>query len=358
MSENEPASASKPNLQEEMAALSSLIGDRASEGVRSSGWSSLVDLYAEPISSRVRRSLDQIKWGEHTSVFDHDAAQKARELEEKIAMLKKEIDQTSDALNSERKQGAEKAATINSLKHSYEQLREQESLSFLLSRVNAAAQAKLLKSDEFRKLFLDGNVCDAFVMSVDIRRSTELMLKAKTPQEFAKFITTLCRELQLIILNNFGVFDKFTGDGVLAFFPEFFSGKDAGFYAIVAAQQCHQAFEKRYREFRSSFTSVLTEVGLGIGVDYGQTHLVRMAGGLTVVGAPVVYACRMSGAPPGSTLLNQQGYERISHAFSSVCFFEETELEVKHEGKTLAYRTKLNAKDYTPTPPSWTTADA
>ena len=37
------------------------------------------------------------------------------------------------------------------------------------------------------------------------------------------------------ITDSYGVFDKFTGDGILAFFPEFFSGPDAGFLAIRAA---------------------------------------------------------------------------------------------------------------------------
>jgi hypothetical protein len=37
----------------------------------------------------------------------------------------------------------------------------------------------------------------------------------------------------------------------------------------------------------------LKDTGLGIGIDFGATRLVQMAGGLSVVGAPVVYACRL-----------------------------------------------------------------
>src|SRR5262249_2842053 len=149
---------------------------------------------------------------------------------------------------------------------------------------------KLLESEEFRKMFSQSQGCPAFVMSVDIRRSTELMLKARTPEQFANFITTLCRDLESIVKSNYGVFDKFTGDGVLCFFPEFFTGDDAGYWVVKAANECHRAFELRYREFRSSFSTILIEVGLGIGIDYGTVHLVQMAGGLTVVGSPVVYA--------------------------------------------------------------------
>jgi len=214
----------------------------------------------------------------------------------------------------------------------------------------------LLSSEEFRKQFIEVSECNAFVMSVDIRRSTELMSKARSPQLFASFMTTLCKDLEKIIKDNYGVFDKFTGDGVLAFFPDFFSGDDAGFRAVTAADRSHQLFQERYKEFRNSFISVLKGVGLGIGIDYGPAHLVQMAGGLTIVGAPVVYACRMGGAPCGTTLLNQPGYEKISEKFSALCFFNETELDIKNEGATLAYEVKLNGKEYNPVPPVWVKA--
>jgi class 3 adenylate cyclase len=179
------------------------------------------------------------------------------------------------------------------------------------------------------------------------------MLKARSPEAFAAFITTLCADLMNIITEHFGVFDKFTGDGVLAFFPDFYSGDDAAFYAVAAADKCHASFSEHYQRFRRSFSSVLSGIGLGIGVDYGAVHLVQMAGGLTVVGAPVVYACRLSGAPPGVTLVNQPAYEVISDRFGATCFIDETTIEIKHEGGMLAYQVRLNGRDYKPSYPTW-----
>jgi class 3 adenylate cyclase len=288
---------------------------------------------------------------------DDEIVGKARELTETIAFLRGEVQDKALKLQRPEIGEEEKATAIARLELAIAQLTEKERLSFLLARVNEDAQALLLSSEAFRKKFLDLSECEAFVMSVDIRRSTELMLKARSPELFAQFITTLCKDLEEVIKANYGVFDKFTGDGVMAFFPMFFSGEDAAYNVIATADESHRIFQRRYREFRSSFTSVLNDVGLGIGIDFGPTHLVQMAGGLTVVGASVVYACRMAGGPAGKTLLNQPAYEKVSSQLSGYCFLNETELSIKNEGATLAYEVRLNKKEYLPMRPDWVVSE-
>jgi class 3 adenylate cyclase len=288
--------------------------------------------------------------------IDQEVRQGARDLEHNIVSLRKQLDEQANALQKERAGVSSQAQRIKELETTVGQLAEKERLSFLLNRVNSVAQKALLTSESFRKGFLENTECDAFVMSVDIRRSTELMLKARRPDHFAKFITALCADLEALVKNSYGVFDKFTGDGILAFFPTFFSGDDAGFWAVMAAGRCHESFARHYRDFRGSFISILKNVGLGVGIDYGPVHLVQMAGGLTVVGAPVVYACRMAGAPCGVTLLNQPAYEKISGKFGAYCSFYETQIELKHEGQTLSYEVSLNGKEFMPMMPDWKSA--
>lgn len=265
----------------------------------------------------------------------------------------RKVEESRVALQKAATTEKEQRAAIQSLEANIRKLEAVNHLGFLLSRVCPEAQQRLMKSEKFQKLFLEPAPCKTFVMSMDIRRSTELMLKAKSPEHFSQFITTLCEALVEIVQASFGVLDKFTGDGILAFYPDFYSGDDAGYSAIAAADKCHEIFCDHYKKSRTSFTSVLMDVGLGIGIDYGEVHLIQMAGGLTVVGKPVVYACRLSAAPAGLTYINQPAYEEISMKFSKYCLASECVLDIKHEGRTLAYATQLTKHAYDITHPAW-----
>lgn len=277
----------------------------------------------------------------------------AHQLQSEITALRRTIDTKTAALQSARRTRRQAARRITELKHNIEQLRQRQELAVLLTRVTPTAHTALFTDRRLRDQFSDSREHQAFVMAVDIRRSTELMLKARRPELFAAFMTRLCRDLAAIIKSHFGVFDKFTGDGILAFFPEFFTGPDAGFHAVTAAHEARQIFIELYKQHRASFSSILTDVQLAIGLDYGLVHLVSLADGLTVVGQSVVYACRLSGGPGGNILLNQPAYEQISNRYSNLYFIAETTIEIKHEGALLCYTVDPNNTPYAPTPPTW-----
>jgi class 3 adenylate cyclase len=232
-------------------------------------------------------------------------------------------------------------------------LLEKDKLTHLLNAVNTSAQTKLFDNPNFRNPFEIQKPCDAYVIAIDLRRSTELMLKAREPLLFADFIINLAKQLREIILGHYGIFDKFTGDGVLAFFPDFYSGPDFGFRTITAAAECHRVFEQHYREHRKSFITVLKDIGLGIGIDYGTIQMVQIGGAFTVVGSPVVYACRMAGAEANQTYLNYPAYVQIFDQYSAYCDFDECDINIKHEGSTLACRARLNGKSFQPAIPKW-----
>lgn len=286
-------------------------------------------------------------------VTSPDTHARLRELEAETTRLRVEINRAAQALVGQRTGAKQQKRHILELERSIAEYSEKQALTHLLDRVGPDAQRRLLEQAEFRREFDREEPCPSYVLSIDIRRSTELMLKAREPRLYAQFIITLAKQLRQVVLDNYGVFDKFTGDGILAFFPSFYSGSDAGFRALLAAQQSHELFRMHYEANYRCFISVLADVGLGIGVDYGLVHVVQIGGDFTVVGTPVVYACRMAGAPAGRTLLNRPAYEYLHDRYSTYCVFENTTINVKNEGSTVAYAVYLNGKNYEPVPPEW-----
>ena len=74
---------------------------------------------------------------------------------------------------------------------------------------------------------------------------------------------------------------------------------------------------------------------------------------MTVVGIPVVYACRMGGAKAGDTLLNQPAKEEIERLADKYIKVTETEIEIKNEGSALAYKIELHENSFQLEDPKW-----
>ena len=275
------------------------------------------------------------------------------ELHDDIAQIKIALGNALEELEHTKKDKKQNEKKLQQVREKHEELVKKENLRHLLSRVNEEARKKLFDSKDFVELFESNKMCKVVVMSIDIRRSTELMLKAKEPLSYAKFITSLCKRMTDIILYNYGIFDKFTGDGILAFFPDFYSGSDAALYSLKAATECHSLFDDHYEKNRHCFSTVLSEVGLGIGIDFGDAYLAKVNNELTVVGEPVVYACRFSGAESGETYLNPSAYEEVKKKYGDYCKFSETHLDLKHEGKAVAYKVELNFEAVKFSSPDW-----
>lgn len=310
-------------------------------------------LYTDPIATRTPSSILSSIPDLYVSSLRADP--EVQKLRQQILDLQKATTSQTWELTQEKASKAKKDAQLKELQRITAELRQKQKLDFLLSRVTTLAEKAILGQEALPQFFTDQEQA-AFVLAIDIRRSTDLMLKARSPALFAAFMTQLCAALERAIKEEYGVFDKFTGDGVLAFFPEFFSGTDAGYHAITVAQRAIAIFEECYHRNRSSFTTVLRDVNLAVGIDFGTVHLVQVAGGLTVVGEPVVYACRLSGGPAGAILLNQPAYERISDSYGNLCLISETDIEIKHEGRIVCYGLKPSNKIFTPAAPNWMTA--
>ena len=148
-----------------------------------------------------------------------------------------------------------------------------------------------------------------FVMAADIRESTTLMKEAVHFELFAKIMDKFVSAVRRGIGTPGGWFDKFTGDGFLAYWvvqrgPDEEAHQrafvDAAGNLAHTANELVQLFHSRVIEdFRRNSRNLSDGVGLSIGLDAGPGFLVEIAGELTVVGPPVVGAVRMVTAAAG-----------------------------------------------------------
>lgn len=280
------------------------------------------------------------------------AASRSEAITKEKGLLER-IERLSSELNEAKKAKQKTETIVASLESTLAEYKVNEQINYLVGKVKKTAEDKIKKQSEFRDQFLPGKTHNTFVLSMDIRLSTDLMLNARTPDDFARYISGLCDKLTALVIDNGGVFDKFTGDGILAFFPEFYSGEDAGYKAVVTASDAIDIFREHYRECRNCFRVLTANTGLGIGIDYGQVHLVNIGEALSVVGTPVVYACRLSGTKAGTICVNQPAKEVIGEKYEAVTTTTEMNLDIKNSGAIYAYYIELKGKRQKLMPLPW-----
>jgi class 3 adenylate cyclase len=297
--------------------------------------------------------MGNINIGSDWLVKSDIAVSRQNELENKLAKITTELREKSKELEVLSNGDKEKESKIIELTEKINEFEKNKLLNHLLPRVNDAAQKKLYEDSAFADRFRLNTLCKSVVVSIDIRDSTQLMLNAKTPELFARFITSLSLKLSEIVTSNYGVYDKFTGDGLLCFFPDFFSGKDALYFALKTAAEAHQLFQIEYSKSYRNFSVVRADVGLGIGIDFGDTCLTSISSDLTVVGIPVVYACRLSSAPANHTYLNQSAFEVVEDKYSPYYKKSIQSVNFKNQGSMITYDIDLNFDAIKPENPDW-----
>jgi class 3 adenylate cyclase len=187
---------------------------------------------------------------------------------------------------------------------------------------------------------IDGEPIQMFVMAADIRESTMLMKEAIRFERFAlvmdKFVSAVRRGIQ----GSAGWFDKFTGDGFLAYWilqPGTPEQTEARFVQtagnlVHTARSLVDLFHARVMEdFRANSRNLSAGVGLSIGLDAGPGYVVKIADELTIVGPPVVGAVRMvtAASRPQEIVANVYLGERLFEEQTGA--YEELEMTVTRE---------------------------
>lgn len=158
------------------------------------------------------------------------------------------------------------------------------------------------RKEELLDVVANGEAIQMFVMAADIRESTMLMKEAIRFERFAYIMDKFVSSVRQGITRLGGWFDKFTGDGFLAYWIVQSGSKEeyderfvqaAGNIAHTARTLVDLFHRKVLEDFRANSRNLSGGVGLSMGLDAGPGHLVQIAGELTIVGPPVVGAVRM-----------------------------------------------------------------
>ena len=178
------------------------------------------------------------------------------------------------------------------------------------------------RREELLDAVIESAPIQMFVMAADIRESTTLMKEAVRFERFAlvmdKFVTSVRRGIR----RSGGWFDKFTGDGFLAYWivqPASADEYEERFVQTAGdiAHTAHSLIDLFHRrvleDFRNNSRNLSVGVGLSMGLDAGPGYLVKIADELTVVGSPVVGAVRMvtAAALPQEIVANVYLGERL-----------------------------------------------
>lgn len=286
--------------------------------------------------------------------YEVENSEKIENIKNDLNELNKRNRELISAIENKDLLADEKNKKIEELERNNKKILEDIKLIHITSRIHNLASKKLLEDTNFRENFSSNNEFEGSVISIDIRRSTDLMLESRSSAEYSEFIFELTRLLKECIIRNFGIFDKFTGDGILAFFPKFYSGEQSILFALRAAKEAHVIFDSIYKEHRKSFNIVLTDVGLGVGIDFGKVNIYQTNSELSIVGKPVVYACRYSSTHAFSTLNNHGVIIELEKLIPKEFYVSsERIIQVKNKGNCLGFDIEIDWKKINFTDPEW-----
>lgn len=115
---------------------------------------------------------------------------------------------------------------------------------------------------------------DSLVVVGDIRRSQDLMTYGSNPNVYRDKIIEFMNRTREILKSNCGLYDRFTGDGFIAYFNKYMCEQEGKDYYEMMLKSCREILEFS-NPFFEEWVHLLrripeTDIGLCIGVDNGN----------------------------------------------------------------------------------------
>jgi class 3 adenylate cyclase len=180
-----------------------------------------------------------------------------------------------------------------------------------LDRFLAEDVTDIILTDPERYLQLGGEVRRVTVLFADIRGFTRYTEQHSGPE----VITTLNRifeQLSQVVFTHRGTFDKYTGDGLMAFFGAPIAGEDDTQRALATAVEMMY----RFRQLCAEIGEDVVDLDLGIGLHTGEVVVGNVGSekvmDYTVIGDAVNVAKRLTEvAQGGEILLSEATYSQV-----------------------------------------------
>ena len=168
---------------------------------------------------------------------------------------------------------------------------------------------------------------DTIAIVADIRRSQDLMTYS-SPDIYSSKIIEFTGAIKDIILTNNGVFDKFTGDGFIAYFNKCMCETIGADYYNRMWMACVRIMEYAntfFDEWCKQLRKIPEEkIGLSIGIYSGKILFTILDHQVFAVGEPSVWATRMSSAGhSGEVVFNNIPFNHILNCHLGLKFREE-----------------------------------
>lgn len=167
------------------------------------------------------------------------------------------------------------------------------------------------------------------ILFADIRGFTNFSEK-RSPEEIIEVLNNLFPKWMSAILKNKGTFDKYLGDGIMAFFSTSAGDEANAFNSLLAAREIKYEFDRMdYVKFG---------LGLGIGISSGEVFVGNVGSDImmeyTVIGDPVNTAHGIvSNALPGQILISENTYRFLG---SKIKVNEIPALKLKGKDRNVA----------------------
>ena len=189
---------------------------------------------------------------------------------------------------------------------------------------------------------------DTVVLVGDIRKSQDLMTYSPNEDFFKNTMLDYVAQLRKIIISNYGIFDKFIGDGFVTHFNSSICEKFGKDYYRQMIKSCQEIIEFSTPFFNEWIKHIRklppNSSGLALGIDSGIIKFKNLENHLFAIGDAIVWANRMSSiGKKEEIILNNIPYHKVKE-FANENDFETIESTTKGGEGFTAYKLKLPIK--------------